>query len=146
MNQSIIRILGMSINSRNSSDSHARKDRYTTTCIYRQKRPACNFLNIYQNHFQRSRYQNMMWNSYFLKQKFPFFMQKNVNFCIIIGMRPKLKKLFVSRTRPTVRKRYDSKYFLGDLQRLFFFFWLPEIVTGSSDIVPEFTFGTGLHF
>ena len=27
-----------------------------------------------------------------------------------------------------------------------FFFWLPEIVTGSSDIVPEFTFGNGLHF
>jgi hypothetical protein len=134
MNQSIIGILGMSINSRNSSDSHVRKDRYTTTCIYRQKRPACNFLNIYPNHFQRSRYQN----------KFPFFMQKNVNFCIIIGMRPKLKKLFVSRTRPTVRKRYDSKYFLGDLQQLFF--WLPEIVTGRSDIVPEFTFGTGLHF
>jgi hypothetical protein len=23
-------------------------------------------------------------------------------------------------------------------------FWLPEIVIGSSDIVPEFTFGTGL--
>jgi hypothetical protein len=27
-----------------------------------------------------------------------------------------------------------------------FFFWLPEIVIESSDIVPEFTFGTGLHF
>jgi hypothetical protein len=29
--------------------------------------------------------------------------------------------LFVSRTRPTVRKRCDWKYFLGDLRRLFFF-------------------------
>jgi hypothetical protein len=58
----------------------------------------------------------------------------------------KIKKLFVSRTRLTVRKRCDSKYFLGDLRLFFFFFWLPEIVTGSSDIVPEFTFGTGLHF
>jgi diphthamide synthase subunit DPH2 len=27
-----------------------------------------------------------------------------------------------------------------------FFFWLQEIVTGSSNIIPEFTFGTGLHF
>ena len=27
-----------------------------------------------------------------------------------------------------------------------FFFWLPEILTRNSDIVPEFTFGTGLHF
>ena len=41
--------------------------------------------------------------------------------------RPKLKKMFVSRTRPTVRKRCDSKYFLGDLQRLFF------LVTGNRD-------------
>ena len=57
----------------------------------------------------------------------------------------KIIKLFASRTRPTVRKRCDSKHFLHDLRRLFFcFFWLPEIVTGSSDIVPEFTFGTGL--
>ena len=56
----------------------------------------------------------------------------------------KIKQLFVSRTRPTIRKCCDSKYYLGDLQRLFF--WLPAIVTGSSDIVPEFTFGTGLHF
>ena len=39
--------------------------------------------------------------------------------------------MFVSRTQPTVRKRCDSKYFLGDLQWLFFF-WLPEIVTRSS--------------
>jgi len=44
------------------------------------------------------------------------------NFNIYYNSRPKLKKLFVSCTRPT------------------------EIVTGSSDIVPEFTFGTGLHF
>ena len=50
----------------------------------------------------------------------------------------KIKKLFVSRTQPTVRKRWDSKYFLGDLRWLFFlffFFWLPEIVTGSSDLL-----------
>ena len=52
----------------------------------------------------------------------------------------KLKKMCISRTRPTVRKRCDSKYFLGDLRQLFFF------VTGSSNIVPEFTFGTSLHF
>ena len=30
-------------------------------------------------------------------------------------------------------------------QNIFLRVWLPEIVTGSSDIVPEFTFGTGLH-
>ena len=29
--------------------------------------------------------------------------------------------MFVSCTRPTIRKRCDSKYYLGDLQRLFFF-------------------------
>ena len=55
----------------------------------------------------------------------------------------KIKKLFVSRTRLTVRKRCDSKYFYFIFSS---FFWLPEIVTGSSDIVPEFTFRTGLHF
>jgi hypothetical protein len=41
--------------------------------------------------------------------------------------RAKIKKLFVSHTLPTVRKRCDSKYFLGDLRRLFFFFWLLEV-------------------
>ena len=35
--------------------------------------------------------------------------------------------MFVSHTLPTVRKRCDSKYFLGDLWRLFFFFLLPEV-------------------
>ena len=34
--------------------------------------------------------------------------------------RAKIKKLFVSRTRPTVRKHCDSKYYLGDLWP---FFW-----------------------
>jgi hypothetical protein len=57
-----------------------------------------------------------------------------------------MKKLFVSRNQPTVRKRCDSEKILDDLRQLLFFIWLPEIVTGSSDIVLEFTFGTGLHF
>ena len=63
-------------------------------------------------------------------------------------MRPKLKNcLYPAPDRP-LEKSCDLKYFLGDLRRLFFYFfyWLPEIVTGCSDIVPEFTFGTGLHF
>ena len=41
----------------------------------------------------------------------------------------KIKKLFVSHTRPTVRKCCDSKYFLGDLRQLFFCFF----VTGNRD-------------
>ena len=39
----------------------------------------------------------------------------------------KIKKMFVSRTRPTVRKRCDSNIFLRDLRQLFF------LVTGNCD-------------
>ena len=39
----------------------------------------------------------------------------------------KIKKMFVSRTRPTVRKRCDSNIFLRDLRQLFI------LVTGNCD-------------
>ena len=60
----------------------------------------------------------------------------------------KIKKIFVSHTRPTVRKRCNvaTRNIFWVICDNFFSssFWLPEIVIGSSDIVPEFTFGTGL--
>jgi hypothetical protein len=60
------------------------------------------------------------------------------------NIRPKLKNcLFPAPNRP-LENVATQNIFLRDLRRLFF--WLPEIVTRSSDIVPQFTFGTGLHF
>ena len=61
---------------------------------------------------------------------------------ILTDNKAKILKMCVSRTRPTVRKHF----FLCDLQQLFFFFFgyrksWPEVPI----IVPEFTFGTGLH-
>ena len=52
---------------------------------------------------------------------------------IFLFIRPKLKKCLFPAPDWTLRLEI-------------FFFWLLEIVTGSSDFVPEFTFGTGLHF
>jgi hypothetical protein len=41
-------------------------------------------------------------------------------------LRPKFKKLFVSRTRLTVRRRCNSKYFFAWFAtNFFFFFWFP---------------------
>ena len=61
---------------------------------------------------------------------------------LLIG--PKLKKNLFPTPDRLLENVETRNIFLRDLRRLFF--WLPEIVTGSSDIVPEFTFGTGLHF
>ena len=58
-------------------------------------------------------------------------------------VRPKLKNcLFPAPDRPLENVATQNIFWVicDD-----FFFWLPEIVTGSSDIVPEFMFGTGLQ-
>jgi hypothetical protein len=63
-----------------------------------------------------------------------------------ICTRPKLKNcLFPAPDRP-LENVATRNYFLCVICDNFFFFWLPEIVTGSSDIVPKFTSRTGLHF
>jgi hypothetical protein len=60
------------------------------------------------------------------------------------NIRPKLKKcLFPAPDRP-LENVATQIFFCVICDN--FFFWLPEIVTRSSDIVPEFMFGTGLHF
>ena len=60
-------------------------------------------------------------------------------------LRPKLKNcLFPAPDRPL--ENVVTRNIFWVICNFFFLFRLPEIVTGSSDIVPEFTFGTGLHF
>ena len=62
-----------------------------------------------------------------------------------IDIRPKLKNCLLPTPDRPLENVATRNIFLCDLRQLFFF-WLLEIMTGSSDIVPEFTFGTGLHF
>ena len=62
-----------------------------------------------------------------------------------IILRPKLKNCLLPAPDRPLENVATRNIFLCDLRQLFFF-WLLEIMTGSSDIVPEFTFGTGLHF
>jgi hypothetical protein len=59
----------------------------------------------------------------FLQQRnWPTQYSKNIAYS-----RAKIKKMFASRTRPTVTKRCDSKYFLVWFVTILFF-WLPEVL------------------
>ena len=75
------------------------------------------------------------------RQRLVFYLSKSHRIII----RPKLKNgLFPAPDRPFENVATRNIFWVICDNFFSSSFWLPEIVIGSSDIVPEFTFGTGL--